>query len=229
MLKLIIGNRNYSSWSLRAWLYMAESGLELEVVRIPMFTESWASKVSKYSPAGRVPVLLDGDVTVWDSTAIIQHLSERFSDVVGWPEEPKARAHARSVSAEMHSGFIAIRGELPQNIRRRSRLDRATLSAGCNAQIDRVFEIWSDCRSRYSNDGPWLFGTFSIADVMFAPVALRFQSYGIDVPQPAAEFLDAVTTNERVQEWSVAAEAEAESIEFIDNLTPADASPLTLG
>jgi len=208
---------------------MAESDLDFEVVRIPMFTDSWLSDVTKYSPAGRVPVLLDRETTVWDSTAIIQHLNENFSGSVGWPEQSVAKAHARSVSAEMHSGFIAIRGELPQNLRKRTCIPRSKLSAGCNAQIDRVFEIWSDCRKRYSKKGPWLFGKFSIADIMFAPVALRFRSYGIETAGAATEFVAAATSHERIKEWCASAEEEEESIDFIDNLAPADTSPLTLG
>lgn len=229
MLKLIIGNRNYSSWSLRAWLYMRASGLEFGVHRIPMFTATWEDEVKHYSSAGRVPVLLDGDWTVWDSLAIIDHLMEHHAPAVGWPEDPAARAQARSVTAEMHSGFIALRSELPQNIRARNPLSMDSLSPACRAQVARVIDLWTGARTAYADQGPWLFGGFSIADVFYAPVALRFVSYGIPVPPPAQQFSDAVQELEAVREWCAAAADEPERLDFIDNLTAADQAPLTIG
>ena len=137
-LTLVIGNRNYSSWSLRAWLYLRESGLKFEEIFISLHTGNWREEVSKYSPAGRVPVLIDDGITVWDTMAIMTHLLDRHSETIGWPADPSERAFAQSISAEMHSGFLAIRGELPQNIRiRRS----ATVSDECRTQIGRVQAI----------------------------------------------------------------------------------------
>ena len=208
---------------------MRESNLPFDEVRIPMFTGTWESELASYSPAGRVPVLIDGEISVWDSLAIIQYLQENSSETVGWPQDQDVRAHARSIAAEMHSGFIAVRAELPQNIRRRNRLQDSQLTPGCRAQIARIIEIWVDCRTRYGSEGDWLFGDFSVADVMFAPVALRFQTYGVGVPAPASDFMQAVLGLPSIREWSDAASDEIERIDFIDNLVPASDSPLTLG
>lgn len=229
MYRLVIANRNYSSWSLRAWLYLSESRIPFEEIRIPLFTGDWEQSVAQYSPAGRVPVLLDGDIAVWDSMAIMEYLRERHPQALGWPEEQGARAHARSISAEMHSGFIALRDELPQNLRARRPLMTDQLSATCQRQVARVDEIWSDCRDRYEKAGPWLFGDLSIADVMFAPVALRFVTYSIPVSRRSREFVDAVLGLDSVGQWVVAAERETEALPFIDDLVPAKESPLTLG
>ena len=229
MYQLVIANRNYSSWSLRAWLYLTESGIPFEEIRIPLFTGKWRSEISKYSPAGRVPVLLDNGITVWDTMAIIEHLRENHPGAVGWPEPAPARAHARSISAEMHSGFLALRDELPQNLRARNRLRLSQLSDSCRKQIARIDQIWTDCRRQYGASGEWLFGDFSIADIMFAPVALRFVTYSIPVSEWAGAFVDAVQKAKSVQQWIEAARAETESLSFIDELEPAASSPLTPG
>lgn len=226
---LVIGNYNYSSWSLRAWLYMRESNIEFEVLRIPLFTASWRREIGRYSPTKRVPVLLDGDVTVWDTVAIFEYLREQVPGAVGWPAERVARAEARSISAEMHAGFMAVRDELPQNIRTRRPLALASLSDAAQGQVERISDLWRSCRQRYGNDGPWLYGEFSIADVMYAPVALRFITYDIPAPGRAAEFVDAVSTLPSIAEWRAAAAAEAEHLDFVDNLLPAADAPLTLG
>ncbi|MGI9326736.1 MAG: glutathione S-transferase family protein [Pseudomonadales bacterium] len=229
MYKLIIANRNYSSWSLRAWLFLTKSNVPFEEIRIPMFTETWRSEIVKYSPAGRVPVLLDDDLTVWDTTAIIDCIREKHPRAVGWPDSTRMRAHARSVTAEMHSGFLAVRDQLPQNIRARNKLELSQLSESCGQQIARIDEIWTDYRRKYGDSGEWLFGEFSIADIFFTPVALRFVTYSIPVSDKAKEFVDAVTRSELVQQWIEAARAEPESISFIDELDLAASSPLTLG
>ena len=229
MYKLVIANRNYSSWSLRAWLFLTESNVPFEEIRIPMFTESWRAEIAEYSPTGRVPVLLDDDITVWDTTAIIEYVRERHADTVGWPGSARMLAHARSISAEMHSGFLAIRDELPQNIRARNNLEMSQLSGSCRKQIARIDEIWTDCRRRYGESGDWLFGEFSIADVIFTPVALRFVTYSIPIGDKAREFVDAVQGLNSVRQWTKAARAESEAILFIDELVPAASSPHTLG
>ena len=226
MYKLVIANRNYSSWSLRAWLHFIESNIPFEEIRIPLYTGSWQQEIARYSPGGLVPVLLDDDSTVWDSMAIIEYVSERHLNAVGWPEPGPARACARSVSAEMHSGFLALRNELPQNLRVSCRLDVNQLSTSCQNQITRIDEIWSDCRKTYGGPGKWLFGDFSIADVMFAPVALRFVTYSIPVSKRAQEFVEAVRGLESVRRWTDSARAETESIALYD--TAAD-SPHTPG
>jgi glutathione S-transferase len=229
MYKLVIANRNYSSWSLRAWLFLTESNVPFEEIRIPLFTDTWLMEIAKYSSAGRVPVLLNDDITVWDTMAIIEYLREEHPHTVSWPEEARTRAHARSISAEMHSGFLAIRDELPQNIRARNKLALTQLSAACRKQIARIDEIWTDCRRQRSDSGKWLFGEFSIADIVFTPAALRFVTYSIPVSDEAQEFIDAVQGLESVQKWINAAQTELESISFIDELVPAKSSPLTLG
>lgn len=194
-----------------------------------MFTDNWQKEVAEYTPAGRVPVLLDGAARIWDSLAIVQYLQENFSETVDWPQEKALRAHALSIAAEMHSGFIAIRGELPQNIRQRTQLSDSFLSSDCKAQIARVIGIWGDCRKLYGGRGEWLFGDFSVADVMFAPVALRFRTYGVSVASPASDFMEAVFDLSSIQEWSAASAEESEHIDFIDKLVLAADSPLTLG
>jgi len=229
MYKLVIANKNYSSWSLRAWLHLVESRIEFEEIRIPLFTGSWKEDIARLSAGGRVPVLLDGDITAWDSLAIMEYVREQHPDAVGWPDGAAARAHARSISAEMHSGFLALRDELPQNLRARHPLDATQLSASCSQQVARIEEIWTDCRQQYGENGPWLFGAFSIADAMFAPVALRFVTYSIPVNKPGRQFINAVCNLESVQRWIEAAKAESESLSFIDDLVPAEDSPLTPG
>ncbi len=229
MYKLVIANRNYSSWSLRAWLFLIESNVPFEEIRIPLFTESWPTEIAKFSPAGRVPVLLDDDITVWDTTAIIEYVRNKHPHTVGWPDLARTRALAQSISGEMHSGFLAIRDELPQNIRARHKLELSQLSDACRKQIARIDEIWTDCRRRYGESGDWLFGEFSIADVIFTPVALRFVTYSIPIGDKAREFVDAVQGLNSVRQWTKAARAESEAILFIDELVPAASSPLTLG
>lgn len=228
MYKLVIANRNYSSWSLRAWLFLTESKVSFEEIRIPMFTDTWPAEIARFSPARRVPVLLDDDITVWDTMAIIEYVRNEHPHTVAWPELARMRAHAQSISAEMHSGFLAIRDELPQNIRARHKLELSQLSDSCRRQIARIDEIWTDCRSRYGDSGAWLFGEFSIADIIFAPVALRFVTYSIPIGDQAREFVEAVQGLNSVQQWIEAAQAESEALSFIDELVPAASSPLTL-
>ena len=216
---LVIGNRNYSSWSLRAWLYLRESDLDFEERFISLHIGNWREEVAKYSPAARVPVLIDDDITVWDTMAIMAHLLDRHPEAVGWPADLTERALARSISAEMHSGFQALRTELPQNIRMRR---SAPVSDVCRTQIDRVQTIWRECRERFSSRGPWLFGDFGIADVMFVPVALRFVSYGIPIEDRAAEFVDATLALRSVQEWISAAQDEGLALDFVDELGKGD-------
>ncbi|MEM6701967.1 MAG: glutathione S-transferase family protein [Acidobacteriota bacterium] len=229
MLHLVIGNRNYSSWSLRAWLYLRASGIPFEETRLAMFTDGWEEAVARHSPAGRVPVLLDGGLAVWDTAAIFEHLRETRDDALDHPSDPAARALSRSICAEMHSGFFQVRDELPQNLRARTPLARASLSSSCRSQVDRIESIWSDCRERFGSGGPWLFGELSLADVLYAPVALRFVTYSIEVSDRARPFVEAVESDALIREWVTEAGEEPEAIDFIDDLTPAHESPLTLG
>ena len=212
MYTLVIGNRNYSSWSLRAWLYLRLSRIPFEEIRIPLFTDGWREDLARYTPAGRVPVLLDDQLAVWDSLAIFEYVRERHPDAVGWPTAIAARAFARSIVAEMHSGFMTIRDELPQNIRARNPREQSQLSGLCRSEVQRINEIWNTCRRKYSDDGPWLFGPLSIADVMYAPVALRFVTYSIPVPGPADEYIRGIQELEPIKEWVTLSEAESESL-----------------
>jgi glutathione S-transferase len=226
-LKLVIGNKNYSSWSLRAWLFLVESGLAFEEIRLSLYTEQWQSEIKHYSPAGRVPVLLDGDLTVWDSLAIMEYLRETYGTIVGWPEERVARAYARAIAAEMHAGFLSVREELPQNIRICQKREINDFSSSTQQQIERIETIWQDCYGRYG--GPWLFGNFSIADVMYAPVALRFATYGITLSPEAHRFVTAVQALPAIQRWAEESAAEAEILPFIDRLSPVASTPSSFG
>lgn len=205
-LQLVIGNKNYSSWSLRAWLLLAEAGIEFEEIRLPLDTPEFPDSIRRYSPAGCVPVLLMDGTPVWDSLAIAETIAERWPACSLWPADPEQRAHARAISAEMHSGFPLLRRHLPMNCRAMGR--RVALPDPLAAEIDRVFAIWSDCHQRYG--GGWLFGKFSVADAMYAPVALRFRTYGINLPDSAMSYPTRLLKSEAMQNWLVAAESETE-------------------
>jgi glutathione S-transferase len=204
---LIIGNRNYSSWSLRAWLAMRVAGLAFDEIVIALDQPDTASRIGEYSPAGRVPILRHGDHTIWDSLAICEYVAELAPETRLWPEDRTTRAMARAVSAEMHSGFAALRGALPMNIR----ADRpgVTIAEDVQADIDRVCRIWLDCRQVFGTSGRFLFGDFSIADAMFAPVASRFRSYHIVVDKVAQNYIEAIHALPAMQEQSAAAAAES--------------------
>lgn len=209
--RLVIGNRNYSSWSLRPWLLLRHFGVSFEVERIVLDQPDTAARIREFSPSGRVPVLVDGGLTIWDSLAICEYANERWLDGAGWPDIREARAVARSVSAEMHSGFPALRAELPMNIRARGR--RVSPSAAAAADIRRVGRLVADARGRFGDDGPWLFGGFSIADAMYAPVASRFATYGVEAGEAADAWCATVLGHPALREWSEAAVAEAEIID----------------
>jgi glutathione S-transferase len=217
-LQLVIGNKNYSSWSLRPWLFLRQMGVPFEEIRLSLFTPQWPETIRRYSPTGQVPALLDGDISVWDSLAILDYVQAQYCDGQGWPRDRAALATARAVSAEMHAGFAAIRTELPQNIRRRCQWTVADLSPTAQAEVDRVATIWQTSYDRYG--GPWLFGDFSIADAMYAPVALRFVTYGIELPAAATPFIQAVVNHPAIQAWGAAAQAESEILPTIDAIAP---------
>lgn len=209
--KLIIGNKNYSSWSLRAWFLLREADIDFDEHRIALDVEDTARQIAEFSPAGKVPVLLLDDMAVWDSLAIAETVAERWPDKQLWPEDAAARAHARSISAEMHSGFGELRSRMPMNCRAMGR--RVALPDELTSDIDRVFDIWSDCHRRYGDKDSWLFGEFSIADAMYAPVVLRLRTYGINLPESARYYANRVLQSEAMQEWLFACETETEVIE----------------
>ena len=206
---LYIGNKNYSSWSLRAWLILRESHIDFEERRILLDVETTAAELAALGAAMRVPVLEIGDERIWDSLAIAEVVAERWPEKQLWPADPATRAHARSISAEMHAGFEALRSQMPMNCRAMGR--KVMLSDELTADIDRVVEIWSDCFHRYNGD--WLFGSFSIADAMYAPVVLRLRTYGINLPESASHYPRRLLKSPAMQEWLAAAECEAEVIE----------------
>lgn len=228
MLTLVIGNRNYSSWSLRAWLYLTESGIEFQERRIVLFEPGWKERVMQVSPTGRVPVLWDDDLAVWDSWAIIEHARTAHGGSVGWPEDPAIRAHAMSVAAEMHAGFLNVRNDLPMNLRAPPADPSVTLareSERTRIEVERIRTIWTECLERHG--GPFLFGDLTIADIMYAPVATRFRTYGVMMDEHHEAYVEAIFGLEGMKTWVAAAREETESIGFIDEL--AHQSPLHPG
>jgi glutathione S-transferase len=203
---LVIGNKNYSSWSLRPWLLLKHLGVAFEEILVLLDRPSTREDLEKYSPSARVPVLRHGDLTVWDSLAICEYLAELTGR--GWPAAPAARAVARAVSAEMHSGFTTLRSLWPMNARARNR--RTAMTAALEADVERIDQIWNDCRARFGAAGPWLFGEYSIADAMFAPVVLRFNTYGAAAVSPTVRwYMASVLEDPPLQEWLQAAKRES--------------------
>jgi len=214
---LYIGNRNYSSWSLRPWLAMKQAGIAFHERRLLLETPEFHAQIGAINPARRVPCLYDGEFAIWDSLAICEYLAERHPGL--WPHDAHARARARSVSAEMHAGFAVLRAEMPMNVRART---RKTVGPGMLAsEIDRVCAIWNDSRQKFGAQGAMLFGAFSIADAFFAPVAFRFQTYGVEPPGRASDYLRALLELPAMREWQAAAEAEAEKLSSTDIITAA--------
>lgn len=213
MLTLVIGNKNYSSWSLRPWLFLKVNQIPFKEIRVLLDQPDTRENLLRYSPAAKVPVLLDGDLTIWDSMAIIEHVAERHQSALIWPEDPAARALARSISAEMHSGFPDIRNELPQNIRGRYPIPPEKLSQACRQQTERVQEIWCQCRNKYGQGGPWLFGQFSMADAFFAPVVMRFHTYGIAMDPISQAYANDVRDCGEMQIWIADSHAETENLD----------------
>ena len=211
-LTIYLGNKNYSSWSLRPWLALKQMGVAFDEVVIPLYRPESTETLLKYSPSGRVPVLRHGAVTVWDSLAICEYLAESFPDWALWPKDPAVRAVARSVSAEMHSGFAALRQHLPMNVR--TTIPGRALTPEVAADVARVTAIWRDCRSRFgAGNGDFLFGHFTIADAMFAPVASRFRTYGIALEREAEAYCALLMALPAMQEWIAAAKNEPMVVE----------------
>lgn len=205
-LKLIIANKNYSSWSLRPWLLMKQCGIEFEEELLPLDTDEFRKRTAAFSANGCVPVLLQGERIIWDTLAIVEYLAELFPEKHLWPEDTEARAFARSIAAEMHAGFTALRGEMPMNIR--GDHQDFSCSNAATANIDRIFEIWQTCRDRFGAGGNMLFGDFSAADAFYAPVIWRFRTYGITAPGTLANYMEAMIALPAMQEWKAAGETE---------------------
>jgi glutathione S-transferase len=200
------GNKNYSSWSMRAWLPLKASGAEFDEVAFHLGEDDVRDRIRRHSPTGRVPALRHGNLTIWDSLAIGEYLAERFPDAGLWPTRDDARAVARSVCAEMHSGFQALRTHMPFNVRRSSPGEGR--APGVGEDIERILRIWNECRSSYGVGGPFLFGGYGLADAFFAPVVSRFNTYAVDLDEVSKSYASAVWDHPDIVEWRRAAEAE---------------------
>lgn len=204
-LKLVIGNKNYSSWSLRPWMLLRHLGLAFDETVLQLDTPQFKAQIAAWSPAHRVPVLADGELRIWDSLAICEYACELAGR--GWPQDRAGRARARSLAAEMHSGFAVLRSSWPMNARARNR--RTNMTAELAADIARIDEAWSQCRRESGARGPWLFGAeYCVTDAMFAPVVLRFLTYGASLSAAAAAYVEHALTDPILREWMAAAEAE---------------------
>jgi glutathione S-transferase len=209
MLKLIIGNKAYSSWSLRGWLACKQSGLPFEEVVVPLYDQDWDRRRQgdEFAPSsGKVPILWDGDVVVWDSLAIIEFLNDKTGNELFWPKDEAARAMARSMAAEMHSGFSALRNKHGMNIRNVYPAQRP--DDDVVAELTRLMEIWAQARARFGSDGDFLFGEFGAVDIMFAPVCTRIATYQLPIARFAAGYVHAVLTHPWMQDWIAAAQEE---------------------
>lgn len=206
-MKLVIGNKNYSSWSLRPWIAMKQIGLTFDESLIPMAMPGTRAEMLKYAPTGLVPVLIDGEALVFETIAILEYLNDKFPEAHLWPKDLAARAHARSIAAEMHGGFAALRRDCPMNIRRPVR--KHIVSPEAAKQAERIDALWSDARARFGQGGPFLFGHFTNADAMYAPVVNRFHTYGLPRSQTAQAYMDAMMALPAWKEWEAASRAES--------------------
>lgn len=198
-MKLIIGNKNYSSWSLRPWLLLSFHDIEFEELRVPLAVDGFKYSLLKYSKTGLVPVLQDADLTIWDSLAICEYLSEQYLSGKGWPSDSASRAEARSVCSEMHSGFPQIRNCMPMNVRATGRTIK--ISPALHKEIERIQDLWCGLRRKNTAQGPWLFGEFCIADCMFAPVVFRFSTYGVAQNDASKSYMDFVLSHPIMKKW----------------------------
>ncbi len=213
-LTLIIGNKNYSSWSFRLWIAMRHAGIEFTDEVIPLYQPGSRARILKYSPAGKVPVLLDGDMAIWESLAILEHLAEKFPAVGLWPSEPRARAHARAISAEMHAGFAALRNRCPMNMRRPPKT--RALTPEVEQDVKRIEAIWADSRARFGQSGPFLLGAFCAADAMYAPVVTRLLTYDVAIDKTCAAYCKRIMALPAMKEWVAEAKKEPEDIDELD-------------
>jgi glutathione S-transferase len=209
---LVMGSKNYSSWSLRPWLFLRKMGFEFKEQIIAFDAPDYQAQIAAASPSKRVPVLLSGNNVIWDSLAICEHVADVKQR--GWPENILARAFARSAAAEMHSGFAVLREAYPMNVRGRGR--RVPQNAELAKEIARIDEVWSLCRQRFGGGGPWLFGEFSIADAMYAPVWFRFQTYGASLSGQAQGYLEHALADATLKEWQDACQIEKHVLSDVD-------------
>ncbi len=210
-LTLVIGNKNYSSWSLRPWVFMKHHHINFNEKWVALLTDTTDKELAQYNSNFKVPILQDGDLVIWDTLSILEYISEQYLNSGGWPREVHARAIARSVSAEMHSSFLNLRNELPMNCRKK--FQNIKLTPDTLREVERVKSLWRSCRSQFSNAGEWLFGTYSIADAMYAPIALRFAGYDIPLDDIEKTYVQSVLQQPCIIEWIEAGKAEKEIIE----------------
>ena len=213
-MKLVIGNKNYSSWSFRPWLLLTYHQVEFEEVRVALFSENYKAAITSLSGAGFVPILEDGDTTVWDSLAICEYISETCLEDKGWPLDRHDRSQARACSAEMHSGFPNIRNMMPMNVRASGRV--IDITPEIEKEVARIDAIWTGLRTSYAVRGPWLFGEFSIADCMYAPMVFRFKTYGINLSSESRTYMDTVLAHPATQGWMHDALNETEVIDWAE-------------
>ena len=208
-MQLVIGNKNYSSWSLRAWFMLKAFDLPFSETRLALFEEGFYSQLAHYTPAGKVPVLIDAAITVWDSLAICEYLNETYLDTAAWPADPAERALARALACEIHSGFFGLRHEMPMNCRAQRQVTPSPAALNDMARID---QMWRAQRQLHTAQGPWLFGEFSIADVMYAPVALRFHTYRPQLSALSQQYVESIVEHPAIAQWIEAARQEVEII-----------------
>ncbi|HLH92463.1 MAG TPA: glutathione S-transferase family protein [Xanthobacteraceae bacterium] len=202
-LQLVIGNKTYSSWSLRPWIGMKAAGVPFDETLLVFDSPDFKSELAKISGNGKVPVLIDGDTHVWESLAILEYLAEKFPHAGLWPVDRAARAHARSIANEMHAGFLPLRRHLPMNVQRP--VETRHLTSEATADVKRIDALWSDCRTRFGTGGPFLFGTFTAADAMYAPIVSRFRTYAVEVGAASHAYMEAVLALPAWKEWETAA------------------------
>lgn len=212
-MQLVIGNKNYSSWSMRAWMALRCFDFDFQEIRVPLFSPGYKEKLASFSASARVPVLVDGDTTVNDSLAICEYLAELNASM--WPHDKALRAKARAVTAEMHSSFFNIRDHLPMNCRQSRTLD--SVSEDLQKEIDRMFTIWRDCLT--NSAGGYLCGDLSIADIFYSPVVSRFTTYEISIPDDLKGYMDTIQSLAAYQQWHAEAAEEPETIDVVDNLS----------
>ena len=223
-MKLIIGNKAYSSWSMRGWLACKQSGLSFEELTVPLFGDDWdhVRESENFAPSGgKVPILWDGETVVWDSLAIIDWLADKTHRDRFWPKDETARGMARSMAAEMHSSFLALRRQCPMNTRKI--YEGLSFSDEVLADAARVIELWAQARARFGGGGPFLFGTYGAADIMYAPVVSRFQTYGFRLPGFATSYMQTILDHEWTAQWMEAAEEEPWVIEWLEQPEAAEA------
>ncbi|PCJ26406.1 MAG: glutathione S-transferase [SAR86 cluster bacterium] len=206
-MQLVIGNKNYSSWSMRPWILLRHFEISFEEIRIPLFTEGYEIELSRYSPTLKVPVLLDGENRIWDSLAILEYVSEKYLKGLALPKDLNTRALCRSYCSEMHAGFMEIRSQMPMNCRARKEIE---FTPEVLTQCKRLDQLWAEARSRHCSRGSYLFGDFSLADCMFAPMAMRFRTYGVKISDTSQAYLDFLLENPAILQWQESASKELE-------------------